>query len=64
MLWQEFYFSGLTFKEGRSTSGGGAGICGVADTIRIIDCIIKDNESVYPNSGGGGIAVYTMEYVY
>ena len=56
---KNFLFKGLTFKEGRSTSGGGAGICGVADTIRIIDCIVKDNESVYPNSGGGGIAVYT-----
>jgi hypothetical protein len=56
---KNFLFKALTFKEGRSTTGGGAGICGVADTLKIVDCIIRDNKSVYQNSGGGGIAVYT-----
>ncbi|HSW54268.1 MAG TPA: choice-of-anchor Q domain-containing protein [Ignavibacteriaceae bacterium] len=61
---KNFLFQGLTFKNGRSTSGGGAGICGVGDTVRIINCIIKDNESVYQNSGGGGIAVFTTGVLY
>lgn len=56
---KNFHFEGLTFKDGRTTTFAGAGICGLAETIKIINCIVKDNESVYPNSGGGGIAVYT-----
>ena len=61
---KNFHFEGLTFKDGRTTTFAGAGLCGVADTIKIINCIVKDNESVYQNSGGGGVAVYTTGTLY
>lgn len=60
---KNFHFQGLTFKDGRTTNFAGAGLCGVADTIFVIDCIIKDNESVYTNSGGGGVALWPT-YLY
>lgn len=60
---KNFHFEGLTFKDGRTTTFAGAGLCGVSDTTKLINCIIKDNESTYANSGGGGVALWP-NYLY
>ncbi len=60
---KNFHFEGLTFKDGRTTNFAGAGLCGVSDTTRLINCIVKNNESVCPYSGGGGVALWPT-YLY
>lgn len=58
-----FLFKGLTFRGGRTPTFSGAGMFISADTVKLMDCIIRDNVSTYHNMGGGG-AIFSLGHFY
>ncbi len=47
--------SGITVRNGRSTSFGSRGIYGLDNNLTLRNCAIVDNELVYASSYGGGL---------